>query len=120
MAIQAELGIKREVAAELQEERSEVPVHGVDVVVVHHRAAPHDPRVRPTRRRAPAALGAEHRGLLLRLADKHDPFIPPKLPQMFGHHRVLALPRTKLHERNPMAAYKVLQFRHERPRHRAH
>ena len=45
MTVQAQLGIKRKVTAELEEERTEVAISSVDVIVVHHRAAPHDPRV---------------------------------------------------------------------------
>jgi hypothetical protein len=120
VAVQAQLGIERKVAAEFEEERSEIPVDGVDVVVVHHRAAPHDPRIGPARARAPASLGAEHGRVLLRLADEHDPLLMRKVPQMLGHDRILALPLAKLHEWDPMPGRKILQLRHKAPGHRAH
>jgi hypothetical protein len=46
MAVQAQFGIEGKVTAELEKERPEVAIDRVDVIVVHHRAAPHDPRVR--------------------------------------------------------------------------
>ena len=120
VAVQAELGIERKVAAELEEEWPEVAVDGVDVVAVHHRARAHDPRIGATGRRAQAPLGAEHRGLLLRLADEHHSFLTRKPTQVFGHHIVLALALAKLDERNSLLCRKVFERRHEAPAHRAH
>ena len=70
--------------------------------------------------RAPALLGAEHRRLLLRLADKHHPFFLVELAQMLRHHGVLALAFAELHERNLMLRHIAFQVRHEAPAHRAH
>src|SRR6267378_1895912 len=81
VAVQAELGVERKVAAELEEEWPEVAIDGINVIVVHHRAAPHDPWVRPPAGRAATPLGAEHRSVLLRLADEHHPFLMRKAPQ---------------------------------------
>jgi hypothetical protein len=120
MAVQAQLGIERKVAAELEKERPEVAIDGVDVIVVHHRAAPHDPRIGPSGLRIAPPLGAEHGGVLLGLADEYDPFLAGKTPQMFGHHRVLALPLFKLHEGNLMPGRKVFERPHKAPRHRTH
>src|ERR1035438_6861543 len=59
-----------EVRAELEEERSEVLVHAVEVVVVDHSGGLHDPRVGPAL--AVAEIGrASCRGLLLGPADEH-------------------------------------------------
>src|SRR5258708_31502938 len=99
VAVQAELGIEREVGAELEEERAEVAVHRVDVIVVHHCGRLHDPGVWPAGRRAPALLGTEHWRLLLSLADEHHPFVMPKVAQLLRHHLVLALASAELHER---------------------
>jgi hypothetical protein len=118
--VKAELGIERKVAAELQKERSKIPIDGIDVIIVHHRAAAHDPRIRPSRFRAAAPLGPEHRGVLLGLADEHDPFLKGKAPQMLGHHCVLALSLAELHHGNLALGHKVFQLRHEPSRHRAH
>src|ERR1700741_481052 len=91
MPVEAEFGIERKVAAELEKERSKIPIDGIDVIVVDHRAAAHDPRIRLSRFRVAAPFGPEHRGVLLSLADEHDPFLMGKAPQMLGHHLVLAL-----------------------------
>src|SRR5207342_2739657 len=50
VTVQAQLGIEWKVGAELEEERSEVAVHRIDVVVVHHRGGLHDPGIRPAGR----------------------------------------------------------------------
>src|SRR6202035_1613318 len=70
MAVEVELGIERKVTAELEEERTEIVVDRVDVIVVHHRGGPYDPGIRLSALRVPALLGAEHGRLLLRLADE--------------------------------------------------
>src|SRR6201988_2481114 len=120
MPVEAELGIERKVAAELEKERSKISIDGIDVIVVDHRAAAHDPRIRLSRFRVAAPFGPEHRGVLLGLADEHDPFLGRKAPQMLGHHLVLALSLAKLRHRNLALGYKVFQLRHEPSRHRAH
>src|SRR5215468_3278927 len=68
VAVEAEFGIEGKVAAELEKERPEIPIDGIDVIIVHHCAAAHDPRIRPSCFRAAAPLGPEHRGVLLGLA----------------------------------------------------
>src|SRR6201982_3527651 len=78
--VKAELGIERKVAAELEKERSKIPIDGIDVIVVHHRAAAHDPRIRLSRFRVAAPFGPEHRRVLLSLADEHDAFLMGKAP----------------------------------------
>jgi hypothetical protein len=120
VAVQAQLGIERKVAAELEEERPEVAVDGVDVIVVHHCAAPHDPRVGPAGLRIAPPLGAEHRRVLLGLADEHHPFIESEVPQMFSHHGVLALPFFKRHKGKLMPGCKVFERRHKAAGHRTH
>ena len=120
MAVEAELGIEGKVAAELEKERPEIPIDGIDVIIVHHCAAAHDPRIRPSCFRAAAPLGPEHRGVLLGLAHEHDTFLMGKAPQMLGHHRVLALSLAELHHRNAALGHEVFQLRHKPPRHRAH
>ncbi len=120
MAIQAELGIERKVAAELQEERTKIAVDRVDVIVVHHRGGPHDPGVRLASLRVPALLGAEHRRLLLRLTDEHHALLLLELAQVLLHHVVLALPLAKLHERYLVLRREALQLRHEGAAHRLH
>src|SRR5215469_2128171 len=120
VAVEAELGIERKVAAELEKERPKIPIDGIDVIVVHHRAAAHDPRIRLSRFRVAAPLGPEHGGVFLGLAHEHDPFLMGKVPQMLGHHLVLALALAELHHRNAALGYKFFQLRHKPSRHRAH
>ena len=55
MAVQAELGIERKIAAELEEERTEIAVDCIDVIVVHHRGGPYDPGIRLSALRVPWA-----------------------------------------------------------------
>ena len=61
-----------QVRAELDEQRPEVLVHEVHLVVVDHRRRRRQPRVRAAHR-VVAALGAHHPRLLLRLADVQHP-----------------------------------------------
>jgi hypothetical protein len=56
MAIEAQLGIERKIAAELQEERAEIPVQRIDVIVVYPSIGPIEPGF--TRARHEPAIGA--------------------------------------------------------------
>ena len=47
-----------------------------------------------------AALGAEHRGLLLRLANEQDAFFGGELVAVGGGHVILALPLLERHDRH--------------------
>jgi hypothetical protein len=75
VAVEAQLGVVGEVGAELEEERAEVGIDGVDVELVDHPGGAHDPRI-GLAGRVPAALGAKHRGLLLRPPDEQHPLLP--------------------------------------------
>ena len=120
VAVQAQLGIERKVAAELEEERPEIAVERVDVIVIDHRGRTHDPGVRTPGRRALALLGAEHRRLLLRLADKDHAFLALEFAQMLCHHVVFALAFAKLDQRDLMLRRVAFQLGNEVPAHRAH
>ena len=120
VAVQAQLGVKGEVTAEFQEERAEIAVERVDVVVVHHRSGSHNPWIRCTSLRVPALLGAKHRGFFLGFADEHHALMAGKLAEMFGHHIVFALSLPKLHERDIPACGEGFQRRHEAAAHRTH
>ena len=92
MTVQVKLGVVWKVDAELQKERAEVSVHGVDVEVVHPGGGAHQPGIGHPGLFVPPPLGAEHRSFFLRLADQHYPFLsPPALP-VFPGNVVLALP----------------------------
>ena len=91
IAIDAQLGVEREVATELQEERAEVLIDAVAVEVVDYSSVRSDPRVGTAV--LPAALaGAEHRRLFLRPADEQHPFRAGEAGQELMGHVVLALP----------------------------
>ena len=120
VTVDAQLGIERKVGAELQKERAEVAVHRIDVIMVHHGGRAHDPRIGLPGDRAPALLGAEHRRLLLGLADEHHAFRPVEFAQLLRHHRILALALAELHERNLMLRHEAFQLGHEGPADRAH
>ena len=101
--VDAQLGVVREVRAELQEERSEVVVHRVDVVVVHHRRRVHQPRIARAGPRVVAALGAQHPRLLLRPPDVEHALASRPRAQVLPCPLVLALPSSERHEVDPVA-----------------
>jgi len=88
--VDAQLGVVREVGAELDEERTEVGVHTVEVEVVDQPCSPHDPRVGIAGGIA-AFFRAEQRCLLLRPADEHHPLGCGERSEPIEHHVVLAL-----------------------------
>jgi hypothetical protein len=120
VANDAQLGIERKIGTELQEERAEIPIQRIDVMVVHHGGRPHDPRIGLARSGVCALLGAEHRGFLLGLADEDHSVVRRELAKVLRHHLVLALPLPELHDGNPMLGRKPIQRRHKRSAHRAH
>jgi hypothetical protein len=65
-----------------------------------HRCRRHQPRICRARLLTPAALGPEHRRLLLRLADEQHSFGLVEPAQMLGGNIILALAFAKLHHRN--------------------
>jgi hypothetical protein len=68
-----------------------------------HRCRRHQPRICRARLLTPAALGPEHRRLLLRLADKQHSFRLRELLQMLSSDIVLSLPFAELHDRNALS-----------------
>src|SRR5205823_6272819 len=90
VAVEAQLGVERKVAAELQEERAEAVTGAVEVELVHHTGLQRDPRV--GRAVAAAALaGPEQRDLLLRPAGEQHAIGPGEPGQELLGHVVLAL-----------------------------
>ena len=75
VAVDAKLRVVGKVAAKLQEERTEVPIHSVHVELIDHRRGAHQPGVGRARLRIAPPLGAKHRRLLLRFADEQHPFL---------------------------------------------
>jgi hypothetical protein len=87
--------------------------------VVDHYGRLDDPRIGAAIRAA-SFLGAEDRCLLLRLADKNDPFFASELTEVLDHHIVFALALGKEHERQSMLGNEAVQFRDEAPAHLTH
>ncbi len=120
VAIDVELGIVREVGAELEEERPEVLIDAVEIVVVDHRGGFHDPRIGSPRPRAAATLRAHHPRLLLGLADIEHAFGPLEAPQALLRDVVLALPLAEGHQVDAFAVDELLDRTYERLGHRRH
>ena len=120
MPIQAQLGVVGEVRAKLQEERAEVGVDGVDVVLVHHSRGLNQPGIRLARLRVVAPLRAPHRGLLPRLANEEHAFVPRERGQVLPRDLILALSVREGEQRDALRLGKAFQDcdegRAERPR----
>lgn len=114
VAVDAQLGVVGEVRAELQEERAEVLVDAVEVVVVDHRRTIHDPRVGHAGGGAAATFGAHDAGLLLRAPDVQHAFIGVELLQVLLRHIVLALALGKAHHLHALIGHIALDVGHER------
>ena len=91
VSVDAELGVIGEIGAELDEERAEVLVEAVEVVVVDHRRTSHDPGVGLPCVGIAALLGAKDGRLLLRLAHEDDPLVAVELGVVLLGDVVLAL-----------------------------
>src|SRR5258708_14072222 len=84
--VDTELRVVGKIRAKLQEERAEVTVNRVEVVLVHHRRRAVEPCVRGARVGVPPSSCSEDRRLLLRLAHEEDPLLAAKaLPILRGH-----------------------------------
>jgi hypothetical protein len=90
VAVEAQLGVEREVAAELQKERAEIVIDAIKVKLVHHPGLQRDPRVRGAVVAA-ALAGPEQRDLLLRPADEQHALGPGEGGQELAGHVVFAL-----------------------------
>src|SRR3954470_5999850 len=120
VAVDAELGVVREIGAELQEERPEVLVHAIEVIMVDHRRGFHDPRIGSTGAATATSLRAHHPRLLLRLADVEHALAPVEAPQVLLRDIVLALTLGKGNEVNPFISDKLLDVADECLAHRHH
>jgi len=107
-----QLAVVREVGAELQEERPEVGIDAVEVEVVDHAGAAHDPRVGDTIGVA-AFLGAEHRRLLPRPADEHHTLLRGERAEHRRHDVVLALTLLEIHPRDTLVLGEAVHRRGE-------
>lgn len=113
VAVDAQLGVVGEVRAELQEERTEVLVDAVEVVVVDHRRSIHDPRVGHAGGGAAATFGAHDAGLLLCPPDVEHALNGVELLQVLLRDLVLALVLGKAHHLHALLGDKALDGSHE-------
>src|SRR5262245_56301413 len=118
VAVDAQLGVVGKVGAELQEERSKLLVHAVEIVVVDHRGGFDDPRIGRSGPRAAAALRAHHPRLLLRLAHVQNAFAFAELAQVRLREVVLALALLEGNEVDAFGSDKALDVADERLGHR--
>src|SRR5579871_2154041 len=114
VAVNTELGVVREVGAELEEERAEVLVDAVKVKLVDHGRGAHDPGVRLARLGVLALLGAQDGGLLLSLADEADAFAALEACPILQGNLLLALPRGEGNERDLVPLGETLHAGDER------
>jgi hypothetical protein len=103
VAVDAQLGVEGEVAAELEEKRAEVLIHAVEVEVVDHPGGACDPRVGAAVFPAPL-LDAEERGLLLGPPDEQHPLGALEAGQVLMGEVVLALALGEVHPRHGVVA----------------
>ena len=120
VAIDAELGIVGKVGAELQEERPEVFIDAIEIVVVDHRGGFHDPRIGSACEPTAAPLRAHDPRLLLGLADIEHPLTPGKLPHVLLRDVVFALPLLEGNQINALVVDESIDVANERFRHRRH
>jgi hypothetical protein len=120
VTVDTQLGGIGEIGAELEEERAEIGVHAVEVEEVDERRRADQPRVAAPGRRAVAALGAPHPGLLLGPTDEQHPLRLGELRQELVADVVLALALTERHQRQAARGDKPVDVGDERLGHRVH
>ncbi|MGA9311686.1 MAG: hypothetical protein WBV74_15115 [Pseudonocardiaceae bacterium] len=103
VAVETQLSVVGKIGAELQEKRTELSVHGIDVELVDHPGGLHDPRVGITVGVA-AAFGAKQRCLFLRPPDEQHSLLPVEASQVLVHDVVFALALDEVHPRHLLVA----------------
>jgi hypothetical protein len=111
--VQTQLGGVEKVGAELQEERTEVPIDAVHIEVIDHRGGANQPRVAHAGLPIAPPLGPKHRRLLLRLADEQHPLGLREPLEVLRRDVVLALALPERHHRNPLSFREALHLVHE-------
>ena len=91
MAVDAELGVVREIRAELEEERAEVVIDGIEVVGVGQGGGEGQRGEAAAGGGIDLRLGAQHAGLFLRLADVQHALAAGPVPEVRLGALVLAL-----------------------------
>src|ERR1700730_622080 len=120
VAVDAELGIVGKVGAELHEERPEVFIDAIEIVVIDHRGGFHDPRIGSACVSATATLRAHDPRLLLGLADIEHALTLGEPSQVFLRDVVLALSLLEANQINALVVDELIDVANERFRHRCH
>ncbi len=114
MTIEAKFGVIGKIGAELQEEGTAVPIHAVDVEVVDHGGGADQPRIGGAGLLITPPLGAEHRRLLLCLANKQHAFLAAEFLAIGGGHVILTLALLEMYDRHFFFSGKLLHVREKR------
>jgi hypothetical protein len=91
VTVHTQFGGVGKIGSELQEEGTEVSIHAVPVVVVHHGRGTNDPGIALAGLRVAPLFGAEDRSLFLGFAEEGHAFRLTEVAELFGHHLLLAL-----------------------------
>src|SRR3712207_181825 len=118
--IEAQLGVVRKVGAELEEERAELAINAVEVILIDQGGGAHQPRVGLAGGGMAPALGAEDRRFLLGLADEQHALLAREGGAVSSGEIILALPLGEGDERDALLLGKALNGGHERPADRLH
>lgn len=118
VAVDAEFGVVGKVGAELQEERSEVLVNAIEIVVVDHRGGFHDPRICCASDPAATALRPHDPRLFLGLADIDNALALAKAPQVSLRDIIFALSLLERNEINGFVVGELLDVANKRLAHR--
>jgi hypothetical protein len=113
VAVEAALGLIREIRAEVQEEGSEVALPAIKVEVIHQGRGPHQPRIRSSGPFIPAALRTEQRRFLLRLPEEHHSLGLWELPALFGRAVILPLAFAERKDGHLLPPCQLFPRRHE-------
>ena len=102
------------VRTELDEERAEVLIDAVKIVVIDHRRAVHHPRVAHPGLRISPRFGAHHPRLLLRTTHVRHAFLGIEVPQILLRDIVLALVLGATDQVNPALGDESFDLGHKR------
>ena len=91
MPIDAESPGVGKIGGKLQEERPEIKIHAVEVILIDQSRGAHNPRVGRSRRRIPTFLRPEHRDLLLSFANEQNTLLSFKAGAVLRRDIIFAL-----------------------------
>jgi len=120
MSVQAECGVVGEVRAEREEERPKVPVHGIEIILVHQGRRLHQPGIGLTGLGVAAPLCPPHHGFLLGLPNEEHALLPLECGEVLVGDLVLALPVGEGEQRHTLRLSEAFQGFDEGGRERFH